>query len=148
MTAAEASPAAPGPGRVPPDAARAWTLPDLTGTTLTANRRTHHHARARITAEWRRLAAVHARATHIPTLTRAHIRAEWLPADARRRDPANAYPMVKAAVDGLVDAGVLADDDAAHLDGPDMRLGSITKRGPAHRGTSTLRITITEVVGR
>ena len=30
-------------------------------------------------------------------------------------------PTAKAVVDGLVDAGVLPDDDAKHLLGPDLR---------------------------
>ena len=33
-------------------------------------------------------------------------------------------PTLKALVDGLVDAGLLPDDDARHLQGPDMRLDS------------------------
>ena len=41
-------------------------------------------------------------------------------------DPANAYPSVKAAVDGLRDAGWITDDDAKHVIGPDMRLGKKT----------------------
>jgi hypothetical protein len=40
--------------------------------------------------------------------------------------------------DGLVDVGVLPDDDAAHLEGPDMRLGTVHPRG-------RLVLTITEV---
>ena len=35
-----------------------------------------------------------------------------------RFDPANAYPTVKALVDGLTDAGVWVDDDDQHLQGP------------------------------
>lgn len=45
-----------------------------------------------------------------------------------RYDPGNLYPVGKAAVDGLVDSGILVDDDWKHLDGPDMRHGGI---GPA-----------------
>jgi hypothetical protein len=150
MTAADRRATVDGPGRVPSGAARAgtsrtWTLPDLTGTAMTANNRLHHHARARVTAEWRALAAAHTRAAHIPHLAAAHILATWLPADAGRRDPGNAYPMVKACCDGIVDAGVLDDDDATHLTGPVMELGPVTPRGPFFRGTVTLRITITEV---
>jgi len=37
-----------------------------------------------------------------------------------RRDVANWYPTVKAAVDGVVDAGFLDDDDTTHVDGPHM----------------------------
>ena len=39
-----------------------------------------------------------------------------------RRDLHNYMPTLKALVDGLVDAGLLPDDDARHLQGPDMRL--------------------------
>jgi hypothetical protein len=40
--------------------------------------------------------------------------------------------------DGLVDAGVLPDDDAAHLDGPDMRIGDV-----CHGGRLVLHLTET-----
>lgn len=42
-------------------------------------------------------------------------------ADNRRRDPGNWYPTAKAIVDGLVDAGILIDDDHTKVVGPDMR---------------------------
>ena len=58
-------------------------------------------------------------------------------------DPANAYPAVKALIDGLVDAGVLPDDDAAHLDGPDMRLGDPDPRLPTGHHRLTVNITDT-----
>lgn len=61
-------------------------------------------------------------------MERAHVLAVLHPADRRRRDPANMYPAVKAALDGIVDAGVLVDDDSTRVVGPDMRLGS-TVRG-------------------
>jgi hypothetical protein len=35
----------------------------------------------------------------------------------------------KAAVDGLVDAGVLTDDSDEYLTGPDMRPGPVEKSG-------------------
>lgn len=35
-----------------------------------------------------------------------------------KADPANAAPTVKALIDGLVDAGVWADDDSTHVIGP------------------------------
>lgn len=43
----------------------------------------------------------------------------------RRRDPANWYPSFKALLDGLVDQGVLQDDDHTRLVGPDMRIGEV-----------------------
>ena len=58
---------------------------------------------------------------------------------ARRSDPANSYPTIKAAVDGLVDAGWLSDDDAQHVIGPDMRLGKKTGVSGLYR----IRLTVT-----
>ena len=96
---------------------------------LNANHRGSWHRRHRVTAMLRDTAAWAARIAHVPQLARAHILAEYEPPDHRRRDPANYYPSVKACIDGLVDANVLPDDDAAHLDGPDMRLGPLCPLG-------------------
>ena len=38
--------------------------------------------------------------------------------DNRRRDRHNYTPTIKHLIDGMVDAGVLPDDDDDHLDGP------------------------------
>lgn len=43
--------------------------------------------------------------------------------DRRKRDVANLHPTVKALVDGMVAAGLLADDDDAHLTGPHLEHG-------------------------
>ncbi|MFD6531555.1 hypothetical protein [Streptomyces sp. NPDC060184] len=64
-----------------------------------------------------------------PVLDHAYILGIIHPATRRRADPANWYPSFKAAVDGLVDAGVLEDDDHLHLVGPDMRLGPVVRGG-------------------
>lgn len=64
-----------------------------------------------------------------PVMERAHVLAVLHPADLRRRDPANIYPAVKAAIDGIVDAGVLIDDDSTRVVGPDMRLGPTVRGG-------------------
>lgn len=62
-----------------------------------------------------------------PVFQRAHIIGVLHPEDLRRRDPANWYPSFKAAVDGIVDAGVLEDDDHTRVVGPDMRLGAMVR---------------------
>ncbi|WP_037649796.1 hypothetical protein [Streptomyces flavidovirens] len=62
-----------------------------------------------------------------PLFQRAHILGILHPNTAGRRDPANWYPSFKACVDGLVDAGLLDDDDHTRLLGPDMRLGHKVK---------------------
>jgi crossover junction endodeoxyribonuclease RusA len=101
---------------------------------LNANRRVHHRVRHDRTKTLR-AAAMEAVSNHPalmqalaaakpgPLFQRAHILGVLHPASARRADPANWYPSFKAAVDGLVDAGVLDDDDHTRLVGPDMRLG-------------------------
>ena len=69
----------------------------------------------------RKLAEQPARFSHAPSLERARLVVEIAFPDRRRRDPHNYMATVKTIVDGLVDAGVLPDDDAKHLFGPDLR---------------------------
>lgn len=73
----------------------------------------------------RRAAALASR--HIPHLERAHIVGVLHPPKRGRRDPANWYPTFKAVTDGLVDQGVLDDDDHTRVVGPDMRLGHVVE---------------------
>ncbi|MFJ9754941.1 hypothetical protein [Streptomyces sp. NPDC101149] len=107
---------------------------------LNANDRLHHKARARLTKKIRD--AAHEAVTECPALMealaaakpgplfqRAHVLGVLHPPTNGRRDPANWYPTMKAAVDGIVDAGVLEDDDHTRLLGPDMRLGEKRKGG-------------------
>jgi crossover junction endodeoxyribonuclease RusA len=105
---------------------------------LNANQRMHHKAKAKLTAairdaameavsENRALMDALAAAKPGPLFQRAHILGVLHPATARRADPANWYPSFKAAVDGIVDAGLLDDDDHEHVIGPDMRLGDKVK---------------------
>lgn len=107
---------------------------------LNANQRLHHKPKAKLTAAIRDAAmeavadnpvlmAALAKAKPGPLFQRAHILGILRPATARRADPANWYPSFKAAVDGLVDAGLLDDDDHTRVVGPDMRLGEKTKGG-------------------
>lgn len=90
---------------------------------MTANMRLHHHVKAARTRNWRLRAALQARLeTPMPF---AHV-TYWIHATTnRRRDVANYYPTVKACLDGVVDAGVLPDDDDLHVIGPDPRTGEI-----------------------
>ena len=67
-------------------------------------------------------ASVMARAARCPSFERARLVAWVRFPDGRRRDLHNYMPTLKALVDGLVDAGLLPDDDSRHLQGPDMRL--------------------------
>lgn len=109
----------------PPD----WTVELPPGLTLlNSNQRPHPMVRAKHTRALREAGRKAAAAIGIPRLERAYVIAELRPNDKRRRDPGNWYPSAKAAVDGgLVDAGVLDDDDHLHLIGPDMRLGEVVR---------------------
>lgn len=112
---------------------------------LNANKVLHYRVKAKRVKAIRQAAAEAAREVGVPALERAHIIAQYLPADRRRRDPANWAPSAKAAVDGLVDAGVLPDDDHLHLTGPDMRLGELVYVVTGQR-TPRLRLLITKVL--
>ncbi|WP_327413836.1 hypothetical protein [Streptomyces sp. NBC_01233] len=90
---------------------------------LNANDRLHHHQRAQKTRALRQAARFASRG--LPKLDRAHVIGVFHPQDRRRRDPANWYPSFKALLDGLVDQGVLQDDDHTRLVGPDMRIGEV-----------------------
>ncbi len=76
----------------------------------------HYHERARRVRETRERFHWYAKAQAIPRLEAIMLFVYPLAADRRwKPDVAACYPTVKAAIDGLVDAGVLADDDETHL---------------------------------
>lgn len=97
---------------------------------VNANERLHYHAKAQKTKAWRSAANLAAETAGVPALDRARIVITVSFPDKRRRDVHNLYPTAKAIVDGLVDAGVLPDDDDRRLIGPDMRRGPKTDGGP------------------
>jgi crossover junction endodeoxyribonuclease RusA len=100
---------------------------------INANGRLHHHAKAKLTKAWREAAYVAATAR---TFDSAYITCAIRFPNNIRRDVGNYYPTAKAIVDGLVDAGMLPDDNDTHLVGPDMR-----RHIP--NGTPLVTITIT-----
>jgi len=77
---------------------------------LTANQRHHWARRAKLTRSVRHTTATLARNAAVPALDRCAIRLMWTVTDRRRRDADNLVPTLKACADGLVDAGVVADD--------------------------------------
>lgn len=91
---------------------------------LSSNGRYHHMEKARRTRRLRERAHWQARAARLPHLPRARVDAYIHGRTRGRMDPANAQPTTKALVDGLVDAGLLPDDDSRHLDGPYEHRGS------------------------
>lgn len=97
---------------------RSWTL-TFTGSrpwTVNGERKLSHFERAALVSEWRKAFAWLARERRIPALAAVRVRAHPLVANRRSlQDVGGCLPAVKAAVDGLVDAGVLADDGPAFL---------------------------------
>lgn len=109
---------------------RTWTVTLPTGLALlNANHVTHYHTKRKLVAALRTAGKQAAEDAQVPAIQCAHIIGHYCPPDRRRRDVGNLYPSFKAAIDGLVDAGVLPDDDDEHLIGPDMRLGPVVKGG-------------------
>lgn len=108
---------------------------------LNANVQLHWSVRARRSRNIRDAARWMARHGKVPRLERARIDFVVNPkAGARRFDPHNWWPSAKAAIDGLVDAGVLPDDNSAHLVASEARAGRPVKGG-------RLDLVITEVLG-
>lgn len=82
-----------------------------TSVPLSMNSRKHHMVRSRITKQIRTTAWALAKDAKLPTGC-AHVTVglHYRPRDNRRRDADNLMPVLKAACDGLVDAGLTADD--------------------------------------
>lgn len=107
---------------------------------LNANQKIHHRRKAEYVKALRgaameacsedpALRAALAAANPGPVMQHAYILGIVHPSTAGRFDPANWYGSFKAAIDGIVQAGVLEDDDHTHLVGPDMRPGPKIKGG-------------------
>lgn len=97
------------------------TVPKV-GDWMNSNDRRHRMAQANLTKAWR-AAGKAACVGLVPVSGKVHMTATIHKDRDGRWDPNNLWPTVKAIVDGMVEAGVLVDDDHKHLIGPDMRRG-------------------------
>lgn len=118
---------------------RTWTLTVTSAIPmLNLNQRMHWAKKAQLTKHWRTLTLANAMAADLPrNLDRVHITAHIIKPTNRAYDVHNLLPTLKAAVDGLVDYGLIPDDTNAHLVGPDLRQGG--------KGEAGVTITITEL---
>jgi hypothetical protein len=107
----------------------------LVGPRFSDNDRPHFRKHGELVQAWRNLGFTHARELMGPTafmLELAHVYVFARPGSAGKFDPANVSPAAKAAIDGMVQAGLFIDDDSRHLVGPDYRAGKVTKRPRGH----------------
>lgn len=91
---------------------------------LNANDRPNHYARARVVRNLRTIAHQLAVIRRIPHLERVEITGFVHPPDARKRDPHNWYPTLKAGIDGIRDAGVITDDSSEYVTDGGVLLGA------------------------
>lgn len=108
---------------------------------LSANDRMHWRPRSDRTKRLRHRGYLEARRNGLLPMSRAFVivRVQYAKGTARA-DPANAYPTVKALIDGLVDFGVLEDDDSTHLIGPKFE----REPGACERGWHVIRFVFIE----
>lgn len=119
------------------DAARTWTIELPAGIPLLSlNQRLHFHERNRRSQVIKTAAWGMARQQRIPRLERAFIAVEYQPPDRRHRDADNPIVSAKAAIDGLVLAGCLEDDEC-----PKYVVGVYATIGPIFpKGRLVLRV--------
>ena len=120
-----------------------FTIPD--NEWLTANGRYHWAVRQERTKALRERAKVQSlnamrRGQLAPVFGRVHVIA-GIQYRTSRVDPANAYPTIKALIDGMTDAGIWPDDDSKHLIGPDFR----RKPGRAPKGVHRITLILNDM---
>lgn len=106
---------------------------------LNSNQRLHWAAKARKTKAIREAAAWATKALRAQPMDQVEITVVVHPKTNRRFDPHNYQPTAKAAIDGIVDARLIADDDSSRLVSTAFRAG---EKDPA--GTR-ITLIVTEV---
>jgi crossover junction endodeoxyribonuclease RusA len=100
-------------------------------------RRYHWRARHRADQEWRQAGRLSAHGLRRTPMQRATLDVVHVVPDRRRRDLDNLTASIKAVLDGIVDAGVIADDSSRVL-------VSVTHRIEHEPGVAATRFTFTE----
>lgn len=75
----------------------------------------NYHTRAAAVKQWREAFAWLAKKAHIPSMQKCIVTCMPHLKDRRAQDTGACFPAAKAAIDGLVDAGVLPDDGPEHV---------------------------------
>lgn len=101
---------------------------------INEERKLHYMERARRVKEWRETFYWLAKEAKIPPCTAITIEAFPIQQRGKLGDVLNNYPAAKAAIDGIVDAGVVPDDSPEYV-------RAITLHAPT-RGENALRVVI------
>lgn len=88
-----------------------WVTPPLS-----LNDREHWGRKAAKVSHVRETTGWLVKAARIPAQPRIHVVLHYLPGTAVRRDRDNLVATLKPCIDGIVDAGVVPDDDPAHVE--------------------------------
>lgn len=80
-----------------------------------------HRGRAALTREWRNAFAGLVLLQKIPPLESLEVEVFPICRDQRRSDVGNVYPAAKAAIDGLVDGGIVPNDTDVYVQGIMLR---------------------------
>lgn len=102
-----------------------WSKPELS-----PNKRLHWAVRSRITRQRRADASTLARAAKLPTAAHVTVTMHYQPARNWRIDAINISLDTKAAIDGLVDAGLIPDDTPRYLTNPEAIIHDAVKGEP------------------
>lgn len=106
--------------------------------TVNWERTKHFQVRAKKIKIWREATCIAAQARKVPFMKKVQITFTPYVAGKRKIDTANHFPVLKAMVDGLVDAGVLSDD------GPDI-VPIIVFNAPVFAGENYAKLEISEL---
>jgi len=122
---------------------KTWTLV-VVGKLFTLNteRGWHHHKRAKFVKQWRTASLEEAKRIKVPKMKALEI--TFIPCRTNRRNMADTgghFPVAKACIDGLVDAGVIPDD------GPEY-VTSLTFKAPQVDGGEDRAMLIVKETGR
>lgn len=109
-----------------------WTLPlSYDKPPLTLNSRMHWAAKAKTVAAIRHESATRARSLGIGSQRYITVQLHYRPRDKRIRDRSNLLGTQKPLLDGLVDAGVVPDDDDRYVDEQMPKIHPPSPEGPA-----------------
>jgi crossover junction endodeoxyribonuclease RusA len=97
---------------------------------LSLNQRLHWAVKAKLVKEVRTTTERLAQQLEIPPLEAVEITLIYTPKTARKRDTDNLFATLKPAVDGLVDAGVIADDNTEIVTKLSVLIAPVSKTAP------------------